>query len=115
MMNFHFEIQSSLFHGPLNTFAMSSNLKLLIITLMLVAQSFQVESMHKTTVLISKTTSFHSSQQMSALERLDLKIIETFAKKYKLEIEYIIANETLNEIFGSENGFKSLMKSMRGL
>lgn len=83
---------------------------------MLVAQPFTVESsMHKTNVLISKPISFHSSHEMSPFERLDLKMIEMFAKKYKLEIEYITANETLNEIFGTEHGLRELIKSIRGL
>lgn len=94
---------------------MVSKSKSFIIFAALVAQQFTVGSMHKTTVLITKPTQFHDAHEMSAFERLDLKLIETFAKKYKLEIEYITANETLNEMFGTEHEFKKLIKSTQGL
>lgn len=71
--------------------------------------------MQKTTVLISKPPKFHDAHEMSPFERLDSVLIESFAKKYELDIEYIAANDTLNEMFGTENGFKKLLESIRGL
>lgn len=94
---------------------MLSKSKLFIIVVTLAAHLFTVDSMHKTTVLISKPSKFHDAHEMSSFERLDLKLIKTFAKKYKIDIEYIEANETLNEMFGTEHGFKKLIKSIKGL
>lgn len=89
--------------------------KLIIIAVMVVAQLLTVASIDKITVLTSKPRQFHDAHKMSAFERLDSKLIETFAKKYKLDIEYIVANDTLNEMFGTENGSKNLLKSIQGL
>lgn len=72
-----------------------------------------VWSMQKTTVLISKTPPFQ--REMLAFERLNLKLIEAFAKKFQLEIDYIAANETFSELFNTENRFKEFIKSIQGL
>lgn len=86
-----------------------------MIVVMLVSQPSAVWSTQKTTVLIPKAPPFHSQRDMSALERLDFKLIETFAKKFKLDIEYITTNETLNEIFGTERGYNEFIRSIQGL
>lgn len=87
-----------------------------ISTIILTAQLFAVASMQKTTVLKSKAAQFHDdAHEMSAFQRLDSKLIETFAKQYKLNIEYVTANETLNGVFGTECGLKKLLNSTKSL
>lgn len=93
--------------------AFRSKASTIIVTL--VAQLFAVGSMQKITVLTSKAPRFHYAHEMSAFERLDLKLIETFAKQYKLDMEYISANDTLKEMFGTEIGLKKLLDSTEDL
>lgn len=84
------------------------------IVLSLLLQCLLVYSTKKINVLISKTDSFvENSIGKRALERLELKIIENFGIKFKKEIEYIVANETLNEIFSREDRSETFHQSIR--
>lgn len=46
-----------------------------------------------------------------ALDRLELKIMEHFGRKNHLDIQYIIANETLNEVFSIEERFEQFYQN----
>lgn len=94
---------------------MLSNVKLFTIATICVAQSFPVWSKQKTTVLISKAPPSHTQSEMSPFERLDFQLIDSFAKKFNLDIEYIVTNETLNGIFVTKKRFEGFIKSIRGL
>lgn len=53
----------------------------------------------------SKPFAFYENQSFKGL---DVLIVENFAKKYKLKIKYILANESLNKQFLTESGFESV-------
>lgn len=86
------------------------------IVVLVVAKLFAAVSMQKITVLLSKAPKFHDdAREMSAFERLERRLIESFANHYKLDIEYIEANDTLNGMFGTENELKNLLDSIKSL
>lgn len=47
------------------------------------------------------------------LNGLDVKIINNFAKKYNLKINYVVTNENLNEAFNSENRVDNFLESIQ--
>lgn len=52
-------------------------------------------------VMIPQSDPFFNHQNPSHKD-LDVKIIETFAERSKFSVEYVVVNETLNEIFANE-------------
>lgn len=74
------------------------------------------QSLNKVTVMLSQTDPpIHRKIGNSALQRLEVNILENFAKKFKLKIEYIVTNETLNFVFNSKTRFKRFSKSAKYL
>lgn len=59
-----------------------------------------IKSEQKIKVMFSQ-----SKIENRGLHRLDSKMIENFAKKFKLKIEFKTANETLNETFSNQTLF----------
>lgn len=76
----------------------------------------EIESKQKITVMFSQTEPFiHYKKTDRALQRLDFKIMENFGKKFKFDIEYVLANETLNEAFSTEDHFERFAQSILDL
>lgn len=48
--------------------------------------------------------------QNSSQNGLDIKIIETFAKKIKHSVEYMVINGTLSEVFATEDAIKPIFQ-----
>lgn len=44
------------------------------------------------------------------LHRLDMKIVENFGKTFNLNIEFMVTNVTLNEVFNAEDRFEKFSK-----
>lgn len=55
------------------------------------------------------------SQVEQAANGLDMKIVENFGKKFDLQIEYVKTNESLNEIFSSEDRIRNFLKFTQNL
>lgn len=49
------------------------------------------------------------------LNGLDVKIIENFAKRVNLQVNYIITNESLNEVFSTEKSLMHFLKLIKNL
>lgn len=63
------------------------------------------------TVMIPQSDPFFVHKN-SSLNDLDVKIIETFAEINKYDVKYVMVNETLSEIFATENTIDQIvMKS----
>lgn len=77
------------------------------LVIILATLTLVVDSKQKINVMVSRTESFldHSIEKR-ALERLEMKIIENFGMKFNLEIQYIVANQILNEAFSTEDRCK---------
>lgn len=67
-------------------------------------QSFEAKSTSNINVMVSHAEPFvYFDVKKQSLKGLDVEIIKNFAKKFNLKINYIVTNETLNEVFSSEN------------
>lgn len=77
--------------------------------LCLISQFEEAEPLRKISVMSSneKQTGNH------ALQRLDSQIVKNFAQHFKFDIEYITINETLNEVFSTENRFDGFLHSIQ--
>lgn len=83
-----------------------------VISLILVSLPFGVESTRKITVMVSQLKPFaFFDNGTRMLKGLDVKIVENFGKKLNLQIEYVTANESLNEVFSSGNRIQDFFKS----
>lgn len=90
-------------------------LEYLIIIAVNIFWSVSVELKSIETFAVMLTYSEHQSDYYHntshSFERLDLKLIENFGKKFKVHFEYIVTNETLNEVFSSEERFSRFSQS----
>lgn len=78
----------------------------------LILCSIEIKSEQKVKVMLSQSKSIIENEiGNQGIQRLDFEIIEKFAKKFKLKIEFIITNETLNEIFSDECFFQEFSQS----
>lgn len=77
----------------------------------LISQFDGAEASRKISVMLSKEWQIEDRKN-HALQRLDFQIIENFAKQFKFEIEYITVNETLNDVFSTEDGFVEFLHSI---
>lgn len=68
------------------------------------AQDFESQSGRTIKVMASLSEPFVIlDEKLSTLRGLDVDIINNFAKKYNLVVEFVIANESLNLAFSSDN------------
>lgn len=51
----------------------------------------------------------------NSLRGLDVDIVENFAKKHELEIEYVMANQSLQEIFNTQDMIESFLQTIQDL
>lgn len=88
----------------------------LVALLLLISTFNEAKDEKKVTVMLSRTdASIRRKNGNSALQRLEVKILENFAKKYKITIDYIVTNETLNFVFQSKTRSKRFSKSAKYL
>lgn len=83
-----------------------------MIILIISSELIESKSVDKITVLLSQMKLF-AFRENHSLKGLDIEILRNFGKKYNLEIEYVVANETLNEAFSTEKHFEYFTRSMR--
>lgn len=89
---------------------------ILVIALYPIFPIIEAKPMEKITVLLSQIDPFASHKaENQALKRLDLKIMENFGKWSNLDIQYITTNESLNEVFSTENRFNQFASSIQFL
>lgn len=76
-------------------------------------QSPALKSIRKITVMASQVHPyvFHDKQQ--SVRGLDVDIIENFAKRFNFDIEYVIRNKSLKEVFSSEELFDKFVQSIQ--
>lgn len=83
--------------------------------ILIVALAFQLNearSMESIKVMVSQAEPFtYFDVKSQSLMGLDIEIIKNFAKKFKLKAKFILMNESLNELFTSENRIKHFTKS----
>ena len=87
-------------------------LKLAIIALVVILQLTEAKSLDKLTVMMSQANPF-AFHENGVFKGLEVKIVENFAKKFKLNVRYIHATESLNEMFVTEGRFVNATKAMR--
>lgn len=63
--------------------------------------------------VVEPFVTYHSNQ--SALIGLDVKIIENFAKRFKLEPKFIMTNQSLLEVFTSDDRAARFLRSVQHL
>lgn len=86
-------------------------IKFIIIVMSIILQSSAAKSAQKITVMLSK----NENGLTQHIEELERKIIENFAKKLNLRVEYIMADEILNVAFNSEDTFEKFHQSIENL
>ena len=89
-------------------------LKLTIIILAVILQSSESKSLNKLTVMVSQSKPF-AFHENGVLKGLDVNIVENFAKKLILKVNYILANESLNYVFSTEESFDKFAQSIHEL
>lgn len=73
-------------------------------------QSLVSNPIQKLIIMASQAKPYVYEQKQS-FRGLDIDIIENFAKKHNLKIEYVSASESLREVFGSEDCSNKFSKS----
>lgn len=66
----------------------------------------ELGSYRKITVAVSERIPFVVLDQNETLMGLDVQILENFAKKFKLQIDYVIVDASLNYVFSNEQEFR---------
>lgn len=74
----------------------------IVINLILICSIFEAKSTQMVNVMLSQID--------EAFMRLDMKIVENFGKKFNFQIEYITSNESLNEMFSSEDRIRNFFE-----
>lgn len=65
--------------------------------------SIESKSVRNINIMVSQSEPFaYFDAKKHSLKGLDVEIIKHFAKKYELKINYVVTNETLNEVFNSK-------------
>lgn len=83
----------------------------LIIALWITLSFFVIASAREITVMVSQMKPFAYYEENS-FKGIEIDILENFGKRFKLNIKYLEANETLNEIFSNHNQTKHFLKSV---
>lgn len=83
----------------------------MFIAIILTLRPNEVHSLSTVNILIPKMeqSSGHNNEQPLLTELVE-KIMQNFAKKFKLKLEYIFTNETLYEVLENEEYLKNLSK-----
>lgn len=68
--------------------------------------------LHKITVAISEQKPFTQFDEDAVPRGLDVMIIEQFAMKHNLQVNYVIVNLSMNKIFASERFSKAFPVDM---
>lgn len=76
------------------------------------AHYLEAKLSHKLTVMASQIKPFVFYENR-LLKGLEVDMIENFAKQFNLSIEYIVTNESLNEIFNSKDHAEKWFKSIK--
>lgn len=85
-----------------------------IVILLHTSQSFEAKPLQSINVMISQTEPFaYFDAKQYSLKGLDVEIIKNFARKFNLKMNYFITNETLNEVFSSENRANDFLELRR--
>lgn len=71
----------------------------------------EVKGFNEITVVVSQTDPF--SAQIENATQIGRKIIETFAKKMRFDVEFIEINKTLNDVFHAEKSFEQFSQSLQ--
>lgn len=93
-------------------------LTLLIFSIQLFVNSYANSDHSKISVLISKYEPFvffTNETESQGPKGLDISILNNFAKKFNLQIEYIQSNESLREAIVSEHKFKKMLENVMNL
>lgn len=71
-------------------------------------------SIRKITVMasVSKPFIFHENKSLKGME---IELINGFANKFELNVDYIVANESLKEVFNNVNRSNQFMQSTEHL
>lgn len=81
-----------------------SKIVALTITFLVIPTAIEAKSVKTVTVMLPQNNP-------SALKRLEMNILENFGKKFKLSIEYVATNETLNFVFDAKRRFERFSTS----
>lgn len=91
-------------------------LRFSILLLAILLNSVEVAPINQLTIMASPIEPFVAySPNQSTLIGLDVKIIENFAKQFKLETKFIVTNESLLEVFSSDQRTASFLRSVKHL
>lgn len=86
------------------------------ITLLFILLPLEMISSRKITVMVSQSEPFAIfKNENPKFKGLDTTIVENFGRKYHFQIEYIKANESLKEVFSSENRTEIFFESIKDL
>lgn len=77
------------------------------LTISLTDEKQLIPKEHKITVALSERKPFVIFDGNKSPRGLDVTIIENFAQKFKLQIDYYICNSSLNNVFANEENFES--------
>lgn len=80
-----------------------------IFCLISIVHSTEIESTNNITVIISQADPLLQNGEISQTE-IGMKIIEAFVKKINHNVEYLVMNETLSNIFNSEISFEQFTR-----
>lgn len=77
-------------------------------------QHFNLSSIQKLTVMASEAKPFVFKDKQS-VKGVEIELIKNFAKKFKLDVEYIVTNESLREVFSNEIQSELFLRSIKHL
>ena len=75
---------------------------------------FKTNKINKITVMASQAKPFVFRKEES-INGMEIEMINNFAKTFKLHVDYIIANESLKEVFSDRKQTKRFLKSIENL
>lgn len=84
--------------------------KFLLFVLTFLLYSHESKSIKTITVMVSQSKPF-AFYENQAFKGLDVNIIENFAKKFKLNIKYVLANESLFAVFSTPDKLNNYIYS----
>lgn len=82
--------------------------------LIIILHLSEVKGFNEITVVVSQTDPISAQNKNSSeITGIGCKIIETFAKKMRYDVEFIEINETLNDVFHTEKSFDQFSQSFQ--
>lgn len=92
------------------------NVRFLILILIFLIKSFGTTPINQLTIMATPIEPFVAfSPNQSTPIGLDVKIIENFAKRFKLKVNFIMTNKSLLEIFSSDGRAVPFLRSIKHL